>query len=349
MKDIIIWNNTLLDILISLAIIVGGVLVAKLIYFLFTKVFGKLAAKTASTLDDLLVEKFKAPFMFAAIIAAIWFAIRWLNIPETAETAIGKIYTVLITINFTWAFSQLFSGVLQNVFDRISLRDDAKVNKGMTFILQRAVTYLVWAMGILVAMHNVGIHIGTLLAGLGIGGVAVALAAQDTIKNLLGGIMLFFDRPFNLGERIRFATIDGYVMNIGLRSLRVQTLDGRIVTIPNSQVVDNAIENVTSEPSTRIRLTLGLTYQTSLEKMKLAMKLLSDLPKTVPTIEEKTSVNFMEYGDFSLKILFIYYIRKTGDYYQTQSDVNMEIFRLFSENGIEFAYPTQTIFTKSAE
>ena len=92
-----------------------------------------------------------------------------------------------------------------------------------------------------------------------------------------------------------------------------------------------------------------MTYQTSPEKMELAMKLLRELPKTVPTIEKKTSVNFMEYGDFSLKILFIYYIRKTGDYYQTQSDVNMEILRLFSENGLEFAYPTQTIFTKSEE
>ncbi|MBR5433401.1 MAG: mechanosensitive ion channel family protein [Bacteroidales bacterium] len=347
MKDIIIWNNSLLDILISFAVIVGGFFAAKLIYLIFTKIFGKLAAKTESTLDDLLVEKFKAPFMFAAIIAAIWFAIRRLNIPETAETAIGKIYTVLITINFTWAFSQLFSGVLQNILDRVTLRDDAKLNKGMSFILQRAVTYVVWAMGILVAMHNVGIHIGTLLAGLGIGGVAVALAAQDTIKNLLGGIMLFFDRPFNLGERIRFAGIDGYVMNIGLRSLRVQTLDGRIVTIPNSQVVDNAIENVTSEPSTRIKLTLGLTYQTTPEKMDLAMKLLCDLPKTVPSIEEKTSANFMEYGDFSLKILFIYYIRKSEDYYKTQSDVNREILRLFSEYGLEFAFPTQTIYTKS--
>lgn len=347
MKDIIIWNNSLLDILISFAVIVGGFFAAKLIYLIFTKIFGKLAAKTESTLDDLLVEKFKAPFMFAAIIAAIWFAIRRLNIPEAAETAIGKIYTVLITINFTWAFSQLFSGVLQNILDRVTLRDDAKLNKGMSFILQRAVTYVVWAMGILVAMHNVGIHIGTLLAGLGIGGVAVALAAQDTIKNLLGGIMLFFDRPFNLGERIRFAGIDGYVMNIGLRSLRVQTLDGRIVTIPNSQVVDNAIENVTSEPSTRIKLTLGLTYQTTPEKMDLAMKLLCDLPKTVPSIEEKTSANFMEYGDFSLKILFIYYIRKSEDYYKTQSDVNREILRLFSENGLEFAFPTQTIYTKS--
>ncbi|MCQ2958690.1 MAG: mechanosensitive ion channel family protein [Bacteroidales bacterium] len=347
MKDIYIWNNTLLDILISLGIIIAGFFLAKVIYLIFTKVFGRLAAKTESTLDDLLVDKFRAPFMFAAVIASIWYAIKRLNTTPEVQDSIGKIYTILIVINFTWAFSRLFSGILQNVFNNLSKRDGSRLNDSTVEILQQASKYLIWSLGILVAMHNVGIEIGTLIAGLGIGGVAVALAAQDTLKNLLGGFMLFFDHPFNIGERIRFAGIDGFVLTIGLRSLRVRTLDGRIVTIPNSQVVDNAIENVNSEPSTKIKVTLGLTYDTTPEKMELAMKLLKDIPSKIPEIEETTGATFMEYGDFSLQILFVYYIKKTGDYFQTQSDVNMEILRRFNENGLEFAFPTQTIYTKS--
>ncbi len=349
MKNIILWNNNLLDILISLAIIVGGFFVAKLIYLIFTKVFGKLAAKTESELDDLIVDKFRAPFMFAAILASIWYAIQRLNITEHVETSVGKIYTVLVVINFTWAFSRLFSAILQNVLNKFSQKNDAKMNNNMVDILQRSVTYVVWALGILVAMHNVGIEIGTLIAGLGIGGVAVALAAQDTIKNLFGGFMLFFDRPFNLGDRIMFSGIDGYVMNIGLRSLRIRQLDGRIVTIPNSQVVDNAIINVNSEPSTKIVLNLGLTYDTTPEKMELAMNLLRNLPKSISEIEEETTVSFMTYGDFSMQIMFAYYIKKTGNYFGTQSDVNMEILRQFNANGLEFAFPTQTIYAKTEE
>lgn len=347
MKNITIWNNTLFDLAISLGILIGGILLAKVIYLIFTKIFFRLASKTESKLDDLLVEKFKSPFMFAAVIASFWYAITRLNITESVNVSVGKIYTVLIIINFTWALSRLFSGILQNVLDRDSQRENAKINKSVAFVIQRSVSYIIWGIGILFAMHNVGIEIGTLIAGLGIGGVAVALAAQDTIKNLLGGIMLFFDRPFTIGDRIRFSTIDGYVIDIGLRSLRVNTLDGRIVTIPNSQVVDNAIENVNSEPSTRIKVTLGLTYNTSPEKMELALQLLRNLPKTVASIEESTSANFMYYGDFSLQILFIYYIKKSCDYFQTQSEVNMEILKEFSEHGLEFAFPTQTIYTKS--
>ncbi len=341
-----IWGNTVLNILISLAIAVGGFFITKLIYFIFTKIFGRLAAKTESTLDDLLIEKLRAPVMFAAIIALIWYAIKRLDVSESVETSMWKIYTVLIAINFTWAFSRLAGSIIQNVLAKYANKDDSKINRNIADILYRTITYTIWTIGILVAMHNIGIQIGTLIAGLGIGGVAIALAAQDTVKNLLGGFMLFFDRSFNIGDRIRFGTIDGNVVTIGLRSLRVRTLDDRLVTIPNSQVVDNAIENVNSESSTRIKISLGLTYDTTPEKMELAMTLLRNLPSKIHTIKNDVTVSFLTYGDFSMQILFIYYIKKSADYYQTQSDVNMEILREFNANQLEFAFPTQTIYTK---
>ncbi len=341
-----IWGNSLLDIFISLAIAIGGFFIAKLIYLIFTKIFSKIASKTESQFDDLLINKLRAPFMFAAIIALIWFAIKRLNISEATETSMWKIYTVLIAINFTWAFSRLTGGILQNVLSKYAEKGDSKINRSITEILYRTTTYTIWIIGILVTMHNIGIEIGTLIAGLGIGGVAIALAAQDTVKNLLGGFMLFFDRPFNIGDRIRFGAIDGYVITIGLRSLRIRTFDDRVITIPNSQVVDNAIENVSSESSTRIKLTLGLTYDTTPEKMELAMNILRALPSKIPTIKNDVAVSFLNYGDFSMQILFIYFIKKSADYYETQSKVNIAILQEFNTNGLEFAFPTQTIYTK---
>jgi len=347
MKNIIIWNNTLLDILISLGILVGGFFLAKLIYLIFQRIFAKLAQKTNSKLDDILVDKFRAPFMFAVIIASIWYGLKRLTLSEQAISSLDKIYTVLIIINFTWAISRFMSGVLQNFFNNQSLKKDSQLDDGMIDILKRVISYTIWIIGVLLAMHNVGIEIGTLITGLGIGGVAVALAAQDTVKNLFGGFVLFFDRPFTYGDRIRFDAIDGFVMHIGLRSLRIRTFDGRILTIPNSKVVDSAIENVNSEASRRIILKLGLTYDTTPEKMELAMKILKEIPSEIPDIEDEVTVSFMEYGDFSLQITYIYFIKKTGEFYKTQSDVNMCILRKFNENGLEFAYPTQTIYTKS--
>ena len=349
MKDIILWNNSLLDILISVGIVIAGFFIARLIYYIFTHIFGKLAAKTETNLDDLLVDKFKAPFMFAAIIGTIWGALKRLELSESVSESLWKIYTVLIVLNFTWAFARLFSGIIQNVLNKHAEREDSRIDSNIVGILDSIVKYLIWGIGILVALHNIGIQIGTLIAGLGIGGVAVALAAQDTLKNLFGGFIIFFDRPFNIGDRIRYNTIDGYILHIGLRSLRIKTLDNRIVTIPNSQVVDSAIENVTSEPSTKITTKLGLTYDTTPEMMEKAMQILRDIPKAIPDITEETSVSFIEYGNFSLQIRFVYFIKKDCDYFETQSIVNMEILRQFNANGLEFAFPTQTIYTKNQE
>ena len=227
-----------------------------------------------------------------------------------------------------------------------SRREDTKLDKNFFVILERILKYTIWFIGIVIALHNVGVEIRTLVAGLGIGGVAIALAAQDTLKNLFGGITLFIDRPFKIGDRVKIGTIDGFVKDIGLRSLRICTLDNRTITIPNYQVVDSTLENITSEPNRRIQLRLGLTYDTTPEKMELAMTLLRNMPLQVEEITKDVDVSFIEYGDFALQILFIYRVRKDKDIFKTQSIVNLEILRQFNANGLEFAFPTQTIYSK---
>ncbi len=347
LKDTIVWNNSLDDWSISLAIIVGGFLFARLIYFITSKLLSKITSKTVWRLDDILVEKFKAPFIFAIIIGAFWIALQRLHFSAQIETAIGQVYNVLIVLNITWAIARLVSALLQEYLLPYSQRDNTKLDSNVMALLHRVLKYTIWFIGIIVALHNIGVEISTLIAGLGIGGAALALAAQDTLKNLFGGITLFIDRPFKLGERVKIGNIDGFVKDIGMRSLRIRTLDDRTISIPNYQVVDSTLENVSSEPARRIQVRLGLTYDTTPEKMELAMSLLQNLPSHVKEITKSVDVSFIEYGDFALQILFIYRIRKDKDIFKTQSIVNLEILRQFNANGLEFAFPTQTIYTKN--
>ncbi len=347
LKETIFWNNSLDDWSISLAIIVGGFLLCQLTFFLSSKFLSKLTAKTAWRLDDILVENFKAPVGFAIIIAAFWFALHRLHFSARIDTAIGQIYNVLIVLNITWAIARFVSTLVQEYLLPYSQRDNTKLDSNVMTLIHRVLKYTIWFIGIIVALHNVGVEISTLIAGLGIGGAALALAAQDTLKNLFGGITLFIDRPFKLGERVKIGDIDGFVKDIGMRSLRIRTLDDRTISIPNYQVVDSTLENISSEPARRIQIRLGLTYDTTPEKMELAMELLRNLPSHVKDITKTVDVSFIEYGDFSLQILFIYRIRKDKDIFKTQSIVNLEILRQFNANELEFAFPTQTIYTKN--
>jgi MscS family membrane protein len=157
---------------------------------------------------------------------------------------------------------------------------------------------------------------------------------------------LFTDHPFRIGDRIRFDNIDGEVEDIGVRSTRIRTLDMRIVTIPNYKIVDASIENVTDEPGRRIVMKLSLNYQTSQEKMKEAIAILKSIPHTVNDVESKDlSATFSDFGDSALVITYIYFIGKSSlDIMETISKVNFEILNRFNQAGLDFAFPTQTVY-----
>jgi MscS family membrane protein len=212
-------------------------------------------------------------------------------------------------------------------------------------MIERGIRILVWSIGIIVALNNAGFDVGALIAGLGIGGLAVALAAQDTVKNIFGGIMIFIDKPFRIGDRILIENYDGFVEYIGVRSTRMRTLSGRLVTIPNAHFTDRPIENITIEPARRIDLVVGLTYNTPPEKIDLAISIMKEISKGNPNIiNEQTFVFFETFNASSLDIKFVYYIHKSSDIFEAQTSVNREILKRFNENGLEFAFPTRTVY-----
>jgi len=212
-------------------------------------------------------------------------------------------------------------------------------------ILRRAILAVIWSLGIVMALNNVGVDVGTLIAGLSIGGLAFALAAQDTIKNIYGGFTIFTDRPFRIGDRIKVDGFDGFVENIGIRSTRIRTLEKRVVTIPNFKLVEASVENISEEPMRRILMKLGLTYNTTPDQMSDAMVILRDIPNRVSTVfENDVVVAFTDFTEFSLVITFVYFIKKEADVMEAPSQVNTEILRAFNAAGLKFAYPTQTVY-----
>lgn len=340
------WNNSLLEWLISGTIIIGGFLIGRCVYWISTKILIKFTAKTQNQLDDFLVNKLRAPFIFAIMLVSIWCAVTRLTLPDKFMKGVHEVYTVFVILNGTWFITRLLGALMQTILIPYANREDSKVDANISILVQRTLNYLIWFIGIILALHNIGVQVGTLITGLGIGGAALALAAQDTIKNLFGGITLFFDRPFRIGDRIKIDNVDGFVLDIGLRSLRIRTLDNRLITIPNYKVVDSTLENITSEPNRRVITDLGLTYDTTPEQLELAIDILKNLPKHITDINLEVDTCFMEYGDFALQLRFIYYIKKGKDIYKTRSKVNLEILRQFNANKLEFAFPTQTLYVK---
>jgi len=342
-----LYNNSLHDWLISLIIIAAALLLNKIIVLINKHVIQKLTSKTKNRLDDILFKMLEAPVLLGVILFAIWIAAKRLQLGAPVERAIFLSFRVLTVINATWFVARLVNALLEEyIAPKAADKNTLKyLDNHLMSILRRAVLAIIWSLGIIMALNNVGVNVGTLIAGLSIGGLAFALAAQDTIKNIYGGFTIFTDRPFRIGDRIKVDGFDGFVEEIGIRSTRIRTLEKRLVTIPNFKLVEASVENISEEPLRRVLLKLGLTYNTNPEKMNEAMAILKDMPNRVENVETKDiMVAFTDFTDFSLVITFVYFITKDADVMEVPTQVNSEILRAFNAAGLQFAFPTQTVY-----
>ena len=337
-------NNEVQEILISLAFILGAIVLGRLVRWFAEKILPKLTAKTETQLDDVLVEVLKAPMLFALTLVGFWIGIKRLSMPANVMEMMADAYKFLLVISTTWFISRAVSTFINVVLKEKVNDESSRMDEHALSLIKKVSSFVIWSIGVITALNNAGVDVGALIAGLGIGGVAIALAAQDTAKNIFAGMMILFDRPFKIGELITIDGTTGYVEDMGIRSTKLRTYSGQLVVIPNYKTADSNLTNITREPSRRIELNVGLTYSTTPEQMRQAMDILRNLPSSVTGIEEKVKVYFTSFGDFSLNITCWYYIKKDSDLFETQSAVNLHVLDEFNAHGLDFAFPTQTLY-----
>ena len=343
-----LWGNTLESWGISILIILGAVVVVKLISLFSRKVLKPFITRTPNHLDNVIYYSLESPIKFAVMLLGIWIAIHRLVYPDNFVKTIDNAYRILIVLDITWVFARLIGGLLEIYLGKESTGQTHK----MMPIIKRTALVLVWIIGIVMALSNIGVNISALLGTLGIGGIAFALAAQDTVKNIFGAFTIFTDKPFNIGDTIRVDNFEGTVIDVGARSTKIMDYDKRIITFPNYKITDANIINISSEPMRRVVLNLGLTYDTTPEKMKEALDILKAIPGRVENVSSNpsdTTAVFTNYADSALVIMYIYFIEKQGDILGVTSNMNMEILSSFNKAGLEFAFPTQTVYIQKDE
>lgn len=343
------YHNTILEWGKGLLIILGSIIIAKLVYWIIKRFIKTATAKTASTLDDLLVDMLEEPIVVFIVLMGVNFAFNQLFFPEWFDIWLKRVVYVAITLNFTWLIARLVDAIIRQYVVPLSQKTESDFDDQIIPIARKGIRSIIWILGIIMALNNAGYDVGALLAGLGLGGLALAMAAKETVSNIFGGITIFTDKPFKIGERIKIDAYDGTVEEVGVRSTRIRTLEGRLVVVPNHYFTNNIVENVSSEPNRKVTLKLGLTYDTHPDKINLALEILQEIYKNDEALEDKTWLTFDQFGDFSLGITFIYYILPGNEIPEVQSRINLTILERFNKEGLSFAFPTQTIYTEATK
>jgi len=296
----------------------------------------------------LVLEAASLPMRLLLAAMAAYAAHALIALPPVADAILRKAVDLLATLAVFFFLYRLLT-VLEYELNRVARRGEGKIDRNIIQFIRMTAKILVVVLGAVYVLQVLtGKPMNAILAGLGIGGLAVALAAQDTLKNLFGSLMIMLDKPFAVGDRVIAEGIDGFVEDVGFRSTRIRTFPGHLVSIPNERMASASIENVGSRPGIRRLTNLTITYDTPPDKVEKALsivrEILRDHEGMHPDYPPKAC--FSDFNDTSLNILVIYWYFPP-DYWkfmEFSEKVNFRIMRAFEAEGIEFAFPTTTAY-----
>jgi small-conductance mechanosensitive channel len=343
----IYFGNSILEYITAIGIFVLVIVVVKIFRLIVLKRLKKWAAKTQTTIDDFILNGIKKSIVPILYYSAIYFAARSLNVSDSAK----NILDVLSIVVVTFFIVRLITSTLDYSIKSYTARQEAADQKAKQLkSISTLARIIIWGVGLVFLLDNLGFDISAVVAGLGIGGIAVALAAQTILGDLFSYFIIFFDRPFELGDYVKVGDKNGTIEHIGIKTTRIRALNGEQLVFSNTDLTSSRLHNFKKLEKRRIVFTIGVIYETPAEKLEI----IPGLVKDIITEEEKSDFDrghFKSFGDFSLDFEFVYHVLSSDykTYMDTQHNINMNIFNKFSEEGIEFAYPTQLVYVNKAD
>lgn len=318
----------------------------RLITALFLAIYQKLSITQKIEWKKELIVKIERPM--ALLVAAIfwYFWIFYLNLEGLAFSLVNGLIQIVFGLAFTWAAYQAVCVLSLYLRERAD-RTESELDDQLVPFLEKAMKITIILMGFLLVLQNMGVNVFSLLAGLGLGGLAFALAAKDTAANLFGSIMILVDRPFKVGDWVKLGEVEGTVEEIGFRSTRVRTFYNSLITVPNASVANADIDNLGMRQYRRTNITLDVTYQTTRSQLEEFITGIREIIANNPiSRKDLYHVYFSGYGASSLQIM-VYFFLTTNDWAEElkeRQNIFLKIFKLAEDLNVEFAYPTQTLF-----
>jgi len=332
--------------LISFIIFIVVLLVFKGILIRKLKI---LAEKTKTEFDDLLIKHINSLNWIFYVILSLFISLKFITVPEFVDKALFHIIIIF--------FAYYIVKLLQNIFDFAAnkIKEKRKKEEGefdahIIDLLNKIVRGVLWAVAVIIILSNFGYNVSTFAAGLGIGGLAIAFALQAVLSDIFASFSIYFDKPFKIGDFIIIGKDMGSVKHIGIKTTRIQTLQGQELIVSNKELTETRVHNYKRMERRRIVFPFGVEYDTELKKLKKILEIVKEIFKKIEGAD-LDRVHFKQFGDFSLNFEVVYYV-KVSDYtayMDTQQEINFALKERFEKEGIVFAFPTQTLYINKAK
>ncbi len=332
------YYNTISDWLFAFLIILASILVAKLFYWLSGNVLKKIAKRTKTKLDDIVIDMLEEPLVFFIIIIGVWFSLHdILNFPENVNIWIGRVYYILIIFNIAWLLVRTIDALLEHYIAPLAKKTETNIDDVLLPIFRSSFRVIIWSLAIIIGLNNAGYNVGAVLTGLGIGGLAFALAAKDTISNIFGGIIVMTNRPFIVGDVIEYNETWAKVEAVGIRITKLSHFDYDFpICVPNSYFLTNSVMNISAREGFLYFLDFNISQYTPPAKLKKAFELLVEITQDNKRVKFK-DVRLIGFDNYALNLRLYIDVLEFKERHIARTELRVEIHRLFYENDIYFA------------
>jgi MscS family membrane protein len=355
--DTVYFGNALWQYGMFILILLAGLLLKRFLSRISNRMLFQLVRRKAKNIP---VEKFQQllhkPVSFTLMLIFLLIAFSQLKFPAEWEMAprdtfgvnmvLYRGFFILLYSGFIWVGMRFADFLKLILLDRATHAEDKFAAQIVPFFVD-SIKLIVVIFGIFIILGWVfGVNVGTLVAGLGIGGLAVALAAKESLENLFGSFTIFLDKPFVVGDMVTVAGITGVIERVGFRSTRIRTLEKSYVTLPNKKMVDSELDNLSLRTFRRANFNVGLTYSTSIDQMKAIVRDIQDFIDAHPNTNQDGLVRFKNFGDSSLDIMVVYFVDTMdwATYLDVKQEINYRIMEIVRNHGASFAFPSRSIY-----
>lgn len=346
--NISVFHNTVRAYAGACLVMLSLVLAMQLTKRVLLRQLERMAARTATDLDDFMLSLVSRIGAGTFIIVSLYVATRPLTLNSAMDHAVKYLLVIVLTVRVVIIIQQTIQYSIRKVYLRSHPSDPTAeaLSKNITQVL----SWALWALGVVFILDNLGVNISALMAGIGIGGIAVAMASQAILGDLFSAVSIFVDKPFVVGDFIIVGDLMGTVEQIGLKTTRIRSLYGEQLIFPNSELTKSRIRNYKRMEIRRVDFKLGIIYETPPEKVKKVPALVKEIFDHIQGVK-LDRVHLLSFGDYALIYEVVYFVSSAdyNVYMDRQQEINFALMDVFQKEDIRFAYPTQTLLTKKLD
>jgi MscS family membrane protein len=335
-------GNTLDTYLYFFLIIFVFAIVAKIVYYIFKHRLRKITDKTKTKLDEMIIDMVEEPITLIIVILGFYIAFKVLTLSEGAAAFVNRVILIVFLISATWLIVRLVDVIIKGVLSPLVSKTESKLDDQIIPIVSNIIKAAVWIMVIIVLLSELGYDVFSLITGLGLGGVAIAMAAKDTLGHMFGGFNIFMNKPFQIDDTVAAKGHEGVIEEVGIRTTVMRTWDDTKVYIPNSEIANSTMENISARRGRRVVLTIRVSSDTGAAALEKAADKVKKVIASLDGIRKNVRSNFSDFGEFYLTLEVVYWVDDMDNFFDIRHRTNLAIKKTLEDHKITLAQPILT-------